>query len=281
MIRSRPLSGKRARWGRLFCWRTGALGMDSMRQFVVYTEPSKGYLAIPETGVGPGVMVLHAWWGLTAFFRKVCDRLAQEGFTALAPDLYHGAIASTSEEAKCLRLELDSDRVDREIGAAFAWLRNHAAVNGPSVGVVGFSLGGYLALRLARTSAAVRAVVVFYATDGGRFDKAQASFLGHFAKNDGCWAGVRTVRSLQERLRAAGREAVFHTYPGTEHSFCEEDRPEAYNAQAARLAWQRTVAFLGTCLARPQAAHAALWRRAQQSDWTPTHARSVDAQGSL
>jgi len=253
-----------------------------MRQFGVNAEPGKGYLAVPETGVGPGVMVLHAWWGLTAFFRKACDRLAQEGFTALAPDLYHGAIASTDEEAKCLRFGLDSDRVDREIGAALACLRSHAAANGPSVGVVGFSLGGYLALRLARTRADdVRAVVVFYATDGGRFDKAQAAFLGHFAENDGCWAGVRVVRSLEERLRAAGREAIFHTYPGTEHSFCEEDRPETYNAQAARLAWQRTVEFLCARLARPQAARAALWRAAQQSAQIVTHVRSVDAQGRL
>jgi carboxymethylenebutenolidase len=253
-----------------------------MRQFEVYAEPGKGYLAVPGTRVGPGVMVLHAWWGLTAFFRKVCDRLAQEGFAALAPDLYHGVIASTSEEAKRLRFGLDSDCADREIGAALACLRNDAAASGPSVGVVGFSLGGYLALRLARTKADdVRAVVVFYATDGGRFDKAQASFLGHFAEDDGCWAGVRTVRSLEERLRSAGREAIFHTYPGTEHSFCEEDRPEAYNAQAARLAWQRTVEFLCTRLARPQAAHAALWRRAQRSARIPTHLPSVDAQGSL
>jgi carboxymethylenebutenolidase len=253
-----------------------------MRQSGVWAEPGKGYLAVPEMGVGPGVMVLHAWWGLTAFFRKVCDRLAQVGFTALAPDLYHGAVASTNEEAKCLRFGLDNDRVDREIGAALACLRNHAAASGLSVGVIGFSLGGYLALRLARTRAdEVRAVVVFYATDGGRFDTAQASFLGHFAENDGCWAGVRTVRSLEERLRAAGREAIFHTYPGTEHSFSEEDRPEAYNVQAARLAWQRTVEFLWTCLARPQAARAALWRLGQRTARIPTHLRSADAQGSL
>lgn len=255
--------------------------MGRMRQFGVDEKFGKGYFAVPEPGDGPGVIVLHAWWGLTAFFRKVCDRLAQEGFAALAPDLYQGATASTIEEAKRLRFDLDCDRANREMEAALEYLRNHPVVSGTSVGVVGFSLGGYLALRLACSRANdVRAVVVFYATEGGRFDKAQAAFLGHFAENDGCWAGARVVRSLEERLRAAGRETIFHTYPDTEHSFFEEDRPEAYNAQAALLAWQRTVEFLRTRLTRPHVAYATLWGHSVPTTQIPTHLRSAaDAEG--
>jgi carboxymethylenebutenolidase len=253
-----------------------------MCPFGVDEKVGEGYFAVPEPGDGPRVIVLHAWWGLTAFFKKVCDRLAQEGFAAFAPDLYHGATASTIEEAKQLRFYLDCHRTNKETNAALEFLRSHPLVSTASVGVVGFSLGGYLALRLARSKAnGVRAVVVFYATDGGRFDKAQAAFLGHFAENDGCWAGARVVRSLEERLRAAGRETIFHTYPGTEHSFFEEDRPEAYNAQAACLAWQRTVEFLRTRLARPNVAYATLWGRSVPTAQIPMLLRSADAEGWL
>jgi carboxymethylenebutenolidase len=235
--------------------------MGKMYPLVVDVDSSWGYLALPEVYQCPGIVILHAWWGLTPFFHTVCDRLAAEGFVALAPDLYHGVIASSSDEAKRLRASLDCTRTHREIRAALDLLRSHAAISGNSLGVVGFSLGGYLALRLARSDPDdVRAAVVFYATEGGSFDGAQASFLGHFAQHDGCWAGARTVRSLEARLRAAGCEVTFHTYAGTQHSFFEHDRAEAFDAQAAELAWLRTVTFLHRKLGRAKRAiHTTMW----------------------
>lgn len=230
-------------------------------------------LALPEAGAGPGVLVLHAWWGLTPFFKTVCGRLAREGFVALAPDLYHGVTASTDDEAKRLRFELDCDTVRRKVAAAVHSLCKHPAVRGPSLGVVGFSLGAYLALRLARSNPDdVRAVVVFYANEGGRFDGAQAAFLGHFAANDGCWLGARAVASLETRLRAAGCEVTFHTYEGTRHSFFEADRSEAYAAEAAGLAWERTVEFLRSKLGRTRhSVHTMMWPDAVR----PRHAPVV------
>ena len=229
---------------------------------------SLGYVALPDAGVGPGVLLLHAWWGLTSFFREVCERLADEGFVTLAPDLYHGATAKTSEEARQLRLGLDDEQANAEMQAAVNCLRRHPGVTGSSVGVVGFSLGGYLALRLARrVGGAVAAVVVFYATEGGRFDAAKAAFLGHFAAGDGCWAGPRAVHSLQERLWAAGCEALFHVYQGTRHAFFERDRPEAYDARAADLAWQRTIDFLRGNLFTTSGGAVVLQRRARACGW--------------
>jgi len=242
--------------------------MGSMCQLGPDSKRRLGYLALPDGGVGPGVVVLHAWWGLTPFFRGLCERLTEEGFVALAPDLYHGATAVTSEEARKLRFGLEDEQASTEMQAAVKCLQRHPGVSGTSIGMVGFSLGGYLALRLARhVGAAVAAVVVFYATEGGRFDTAQAAFLGHFAAGDGCWAGARAVRSLQERLEAAGCKAEFYVYPGTVHAFFEQDRPGAYHAQAADLAWRRTIAFLRGHLATPAGASITLQRRARACQW--------------
>jgi carboxymethylenebutenolidase len=242
--------------------------MGNMSLLGPHSRRSLGYLALPDGGVGSAVLLLHAWWGLTPFFRAVCERLAGQGFVTLAPDLYHGATAATSEGAKQLRSGLDDEQANAEIQAAVKCLQRHPGVSGASVGVVGFSLGGYLALRLARhVGSAVAAVVVFYATEGGRFDTAQGAFLGHFAASDGCWAGPRAMHSLYERLWAAGCEAEFYVYPDTVHAFFEQDRPGAYHPQAAELAWRRTVAFLREHLTTPKGASIALQRRARACEW--------------
>lgn len=212
-------------------------------------EPqTTGYLALPTASRGLGVLVLHAWWGLTGFVRQVCDRLAGEGFCALAPDLYHGATAATIDEAKKLRNHMDREAAQAEIGAALDGLLRHPAVQGAHVAVMGFSLGANYALWLAdRRPKDVAAVVVFYGTSGIRFRKAQAAFLGHFAEQDP-YEPRDSVQQLEDRLRSAGRDVSFHVYPGTGHWFFEQDRPDAYDAGAAGLAWQRTIAFLSATL---------------------------------
>ncbi|MBI5666538.1 MAG: dienelactone hydrolase family protein [Chloroflexi bacterium] len=204
-----------------------------------------GYEAVPAGGKkGPGVVALHAWWGLNVFFKEVCDRLAGEGFVVFAPDLYHGTVATTIEEAENLSSTLNHEVANQEMVASVEYLQQHPAVTSPALGAVGFSLGAFLALRLAQNRPQdVAAVVLFYGTGDGEYDRTQAAFLGHFADNDP-FEPTEVVQQLKNTLRELGREVEFHTYPGTGHWFFEQDRPDAYHADAAHAAWERTVAFL-------------------------------------
>jgi carboxymethylenebutenolidase len=215
-----------------------------MTTFRAGGKAAEGYLSLPKTEKGPGVLVLHAWWGLTDFFKGLCGRLADQGFVSLAPDLYHGATASTIEEAKNLRSKLKSTIVAKEVTGALEYLSSHPAVNGNKVGVMGFSLGAYYALGLAVLKPNdVSAVVIFYGTRAANYSKTEAAFLGHFAEDDK-WAPVKKIRQLESSIRSGGGEVIFHSYPGTKHWFFEKDRPEAYNRIAAEQAWRRTVKFL-------------------------------------
>jgi carboxymethylenebutenolidase len=237
--------------------------------------PAPGYLATPDAAVAPegpgapGVVVLHAWWGLTAPFRQVCDRLAAAGFLALAPDLYRGKTATTVEEAEALAATLNQheERVRGDLRGAVQFLRQHeqqaapdapsmpsmpsAADGGGTVALIGFSLGGAYALDLSVTLAEeVAAVVIFYGTYPGlAYGHAHAAYLGHFAADDP-FEPAESVAALEQELRAAGRPVTVFTYPGTTHWFFEANRPDAYDAEAAALAWERTLAFLNTELRR-------------------------------
>jgi carboxymethylenebutenolidase len=203
------------------------------------------YLSLPASGQGPGVLLLPAWWGLNAFFKQLCERLAGEGFVTLAPDLYHGATAQTIEEAVQLRDGLERNQANKEVLAAADYLLTHSAVNQPRLGVIGFSLGTRYALEVARSRPqAIKAVVLFYGKGGGKVDKTQAAYLGHFAERDEWGADRKKVEKLAADLRTAQRETLFHTYPGTEHWFFEADQPDVYRPEAAQLAWERTVEFL-------------------------------------
>ncbi len=203
------------------------------------------YLALPRSGMGAGVLVLHAWWGLNDFMREFCDRLAQQGFVALAPDMFSGKIARTVEEAKQLVSQPNQEEVVPPILlSAVEELRKHPAVSGNGLGIVGFSFGGSWALWLAsHQPEAIRAVTIFYSTGESDFQQSKAAFLGHFAAADP-FEPEGGVRELEKSLKSASRPATFYTYPGTGHWFFEKDRPEAYQAEAARLAWERTLAFL-------------------------------------
>lgn len=202
------------------------------------------YLAMPERGVGPGVLVLHAWWGLTDFFKNFCDRLAGEGFVVLAPDLYHGATAATIEQAERLSSKLSRAQATKEIPAAADHLRSHPSVKGDLFAMVGFSLGAYWGSWLVENRPSdIAAAVLFYGKRAGDYSKTRASFLGHFAERDD-FESLPSVRKVEKQIRAAGKQVTFHIYPGTGHWFFEADRPEAYQPAAAQLAWERTIAFL-------------------------------------
>jgi len=215
-----------------------------MNTQVAISDSLRGYLALPGSGKGAGVLMLHAWWGLNEFFKRTCDRLALEGFVALAPDLFHEVIARAIEEAKRLRLGLDSNVAGAEVAAALDFLQAHKALNSSRLGIIGLSLGCSFALGAARSRPKfVKAVVLFYGTGGGRLEKTDAAFLGHFAENDEWGAGVQKVNALKERIQSANRPVEFYFCDKTEHWFFEEDRPE-YDERAARLSWERTIQFL-------------------------------------
>jgi carboxymethylenebutenolidase len=231
-----------------------------MIEFDTDGSPAPGYLATPDGADGtgaPGVVVLHAWWGLTEPFRQVCDRLAAAGFVALAPDLYRGKTASTIEEAEALAqaLNQENERVRGDLHSTVRSLRQLASTvpadGRGKLGVVGFSLGGAYALDMSVNLAQeIAAVVTFYDTYPGLdFSRAQAAYLCHFAENDP-FEPAESVAELEQELQAAGKQTTFYTYPGTTHWFFEANRPDAFNAAAAALAWERTVAFLNAELRR-------------------------------
>jgi carboxymethylenebutenolidase len=210
------------------------------------TQDSTGYLATPRPGKGPGVLVLHAWWGLNGTIRDVCDRLAALGFVAYAPDLYHGQLATTIEEAESLgrKLDLDAERAKADTRAAVNRLWEHVGDRTKGIGVIGFSLGAYYALQLSGADPErVRAVVLFYGTGDGDFNRAKATYMGHFAGSDP-YEPAESVDWLENALKSSNRPATFYRYEGVGHWFFEPDRVDAYNEAAALLAWERTVAFL-------------------------------------
>src|SRR6266568_7362043 len=146
-----------------------------------------GHLAVPKTGSGPGLLVLHAWWGLNDFFKGLCDRLATAGFVAFAPDLYRGATASTRDGAKALMSKLSEQAASEDIVRSVKALQIHPGVRGKHPGVIGFSLGAFLTLWLAQEIPAdLGAVVLFYGTREGNYERGfaatKAAFLGHFAE---------------------------------------------------------------------------------------------------
>lgn len=209
------------------------------------TQPD-GYLATPAEGNGSPVLVLHAWWGLNETIKAFCGRLAESGFVAFAPDLYHGKIATTIPEAEKLGSAVDAhaEQAKAEIAQAAAFLLERTGQNDHGLAVIGFSLGAYYAVDLSiQDPEHVHSVVLFYGTGPGDFTKTKASYLGHFAENDD-YEPVEQADRLEAGLREDGRPATFYRYPSTGHWFFEPDRPETYNKEAAELAWERTLDFL-------------------------------------
>jgi carboxymethylenebutenolidase len=211
------------------------------------TQPNPlGYLAVPKSGKGPGVLVLHAWWGLNNTLKAFCDRLAESGFVAFAPDLYHGKVADTIPGAEALSSALDANHLQAqaEILEAARFLNDRTSQPEHGLAVIGFSLGAYYALDLSAADPEhIHSVVVFYGTGPADFTKSRAAYLGHFARNDP-YEPPSNVDELEASLKGAGRPVTFHRYPDVGHWFFEPDRTDAYNEAAARLAWERTGAFL-------------------------------------
>ena len=208
----------------------------------------KGYRAAPAGG-GPGILVLHAWWGMTEMFTGLCDRLAAAGFVALVPDLYDGRTASTIAEAEVLVKSLFSRQEEAEaaVSAAAERLLRDPALTRPRIGGIGFSMGAGYLMGLVPHQPALGAAVVFYGggdLDAGLVRQTRVAILGHFAEKDDWEQPVEETLRVQDELRGAGMDVTFHVYPGTGHWFFEDNRADAYNGGAAQLAWDRTLQFL-------------------------------------
>ena len=202
-------------------------------------ETERGFLAEPDTGRGPGVLVLHPWWGLNDTVKQMCEGLAQAGFTVLAPDLYRGeGVATTIEEAERMSDAIDLPRAEQAVLGALDRLRG--MVDG-LVGVVGFSMGAGYGLWLTRKRPDQIGALVLFDGTGGEAGEA-APVLGHFAGDDP-YEPAESVDELEQQLRDAGRLEALHRYAGVGHWFAEPDRPE-FNPDAATLAWERTLEFL-------------------------------------
>lgn len=212
--------------------------MRSDVQLKVKDQTATAYLSAPDGG-GPGVLVLHAWWGLKPFFKQVCDRLAGQGFTAFAPDLYQGRVAKTIDEAKAFMEQNDFELMGAIVEAAVKHLK---AQTGVPLGVVGFSMGSGWALAVAANEPDVKALVQFYGAGEADYSQIQAKILGHFAEVDE-WEPLEYVRQMEEGMKAANLDVNLVTYPNVAHWFVEEDRPE-FDASASALAWERTYEFL-------------------------------------
>ncbi|MCU0259719.1 MAG: dienelactone hydrolase family protein [Ilumatobacteraceae bacterium] len=218
--------------------------MGEMVTFPSNGSTCDGYLA---DGGGPGVIVIQEWWGLVPHIRDVADRFAAEGFTALAPDLYHGESSSEPDGAGKLMMALNLATAAKDLSGAVELLRQRTGRE--HVGAVGYCMGGGLALVLAcQRPDAVAAVAPYYGVIP--WESAQpdwsalaAKVVGEYAENDGFF-GPEPVRALESQLRALGKDATLHIHAGCDHAFFNDTRPEVYDAAASATAWARTVSLL-------------------------------------
>jgi carboxymethylenebutenolidase len=204
---------------------------------------ASGYLAEPAQKSNRGVVVVQEWWGIDAHIKDVTERFAKRGFVALAPDLYHGTVTRSPDEAGKLLMALDIPRAEKDLRGAVQHLQG---ITGKPVGTVGFCMGGALSLFAACTNPdSVGACVVYY---GGHpkvtfdFDRLKAPLLGHWAEDD-AFANA-TAKRVQVELDKRGKPFTFHTYPGTKHAFFNDTRPEVFARAAAELSFTRTIEFV-------------------------------------
>jgi carboxymethylenebutenolidase len=208
-------------------------------------DTAQGYLALPDQP-GPGVVLIQEWWGLVPHIADVADRLAAEGFVVLAPDLYHGEAATEPDEAGKKLMALDLPRAGRDMAGAAAYVASREKTLGTGIGIVGFCMGGGLALLAATVSDDITTAVAFYPAiywEGWAPD--WSGLAGkhvdmHLAEGDG-GSGSERVQETKAAIEAAGGAVTLYDYPGTEHAFFNDTRPEVHEPGSAKLAWDRTL----------------------------------------
>lgn len=224
--------------------------MGEMVSFASNGNDARGYLAVPEGGTGPGLIVVQEWWGLNDQIKGTCDRLAAEGFVALAPDLYHGELAGHDEMDKAghLMTTLPPDRAARDMSGAVDYLAEHEATTGDGIGVMGFCMGGMLTFILAaQRGDKIKAAVPFYGFPAGEgepdWSGLTAVVRGHMANPDDFF-GPEAARDLESRLQAMGKDVQL-TIHDAGHAFMNEtDAIGTYDAELAAQVWPEAVGFL-------------------------------------
>jgi carboxymethylenebutenolidase len=205
-----------------------------------------GFLARPDgDGPFPGVIVVQEWWGLNDNIKDIAQRFASEGFAALAPDLYHGRVTDEPNEAQKEMMALDMNRASQELTKAADWLASQPYTRGKGIGAIGFCMGGGLALTLATDSPHIKAAAPFYGANPTPIDKVanlQGPVFAVYAEHD-AWANDAMREALEQALSQHGKQFETKTYPGTEHAFFNDTRKEVYREEAAKDAWQKTLAL--------------------------------------
>jgi len=229
---------------------------DNPRQNVTFPSngsQAHGYLATPPSGSGPGVIVIQEWWGLTDHIADVVDRLAGEGFVALAPDLYGGTVAHDADEAGRLMTELPMDRAAQDLGGAVDFLLAHDAVTSRAVGAVGFCMGGGFVLMLAAQQGdKVGAAVPFYGVGPAvpsTYDGVTAAVQGHYGEQDAFYPVDQAQAQEKQIATEASGPVEFFYYPAGHAFHNDTNKLGTYDEQCAKAAWSRTIAFLRDRLA--------------------------------
>jgi carboxymethylenebutenolidase len=212
-----------------------------------------GYVAVPESGSGPGVIVVQEWWGLVDHVKDLADRFAAAGFVALAPDFFHGARTDEPDEAQRLLMGLAMDRAAKDIQGAAQYLAGRDEVSGDRVGVVGFCMGGSLALWAGALADEVKVAVGFYpAIPWEKMSPSWGSYTGksamiHASEEDGT-SRAEGIQTAVNGIRAAGGDVEVYDYPGSKHAFFNDQRPEVHDSAHSDQAWRRTVDLLSSRL---------------------------------
>ena len=219
--------------------------LTSNVEFKTNGETAHGFLARPDgDGPFPGVIVVQEWWGIDDHIKDVAQRFAREGFAAFAPDLYHGKATSEPGEAQKLMMGLDMNRASRELVAAAEDLSGQSFIGG-GIGATGFCMGGGLALTLACNSTHIKAAAPFYGVNPNPIDKVKdlaGPLFAVYAEHDD-FAGESVRNGLETALKQHGKQFEIKTYPGTQHAFFNDTRPDVYAKDAATDAWQKVLAL--------------------------------------
>lgn len=206
---------------------------------------TKGYLARPKgAGKHPAVVVIHEVWGLVDHIRDIAERLAGEGYVALAVDLFEGKTASKIEEGRKIREESSEDKIFGDLKGSVAYLKTLDCVNPSRIGSIGFCMGGWLSLLLACNSKDLAAAVAFYGRPPTPIDLVRnipCPVLGNYGGAD---QGITEadVNSLKAALTKYGKKFDIKVYPGAPHGFFNDTR-ESYRPEDAKDAWNRTLNF--------------------------------------
>ena len=234
------------------------------------SETVKGIVYVPQgKGPYPALVVIHEWWGLDDWVKEQASRLADQGYLALAIDLYRGKVATTPEEAHELSRGVPEDRANRDLEAAYNYLVTRPDVDSKRIGSIGWCMGGGYSLDMALLEPRLTAAVINYghlATEQASLKKINAAILGIFGGQDR-GIPVADVKQFEKNLKQLGKKVDIVIYPDAGHAFENPNNKGGYRPQDATDAWKKTLAFLDTNLKKASARGAGhSWPRVHDQD---------------